>query len=816
METFNKSLSETENASETCDMVEQYIRMDIQAFIETQVFWTNLRAMGMRQDNPELQMKRVIFALQWQLMQMYIFGVDEEYLPEDTYIAASNMLLRPCIHFKAADSIIVMLAALSPLSESRPLGILGTLPIHEALLCKRSLPVVAALMKFRSTCQYRDVCGRTLLHWAVLVGSPLPHVEHLYESFIDSAKFPTHNVILPDFGEMDGVSGMFQRVCGEYDSFKNAALRCIPLCLALDMNMPGMLPRNNADVVSFLVGVSGDVLLVADSLQDIAFHKLLRAQYSPDVRKRLIITFAKQHSQCAQAAALVKNTQGHILLESAFALRLRGDIIDIIGRFTSNQLEPLFRVFCRMTELDSGNSFHHKMDLRTWSLVSYPLDTTERMQSLPPCGFPWVPGHAQEPYDLTDVEITFMSPEDTETAALPEFDSDFFESHNQRSPVQYRSCVQLVEHAGVFVRMLQDICEYIPGGDSSLADVLRRCQKMQKNWYKRYKREMRTSETVSDPSLVLTEQDAEQFFAPRPANKLLSVVRQVVNVKDSERHAEELLQMLLDEEERTKMGAATNASLKTSRKARKKEAQQEREVAAKQAEIIAIEQRDTALAIARVAKVAAQQKTRLEKNRRKEQALADQVDAEMAQALLALEIDVRRLEADSIFSKAATVNFVFEMIRAAMQVAQTNVENKEMRQQVVKDVLMDISKILDAHEALHSTLHPQMLALMSVLLPDYEERERTRQANELEIIALRAAAQEMVELRAAAEEVVALRAAAALEKEARECVVCLSNSRNVLLRPCNHFCLCETCWENGITECPLCRTAVVTGEVYFT
>jgi len=316
------------------------------------------------------------------------------------------------------------------------------------------------------------------------------------------------------------------------------------------------------------------------------------------------------------------------------------------------------------------------------------------------------------------MEITFISPEDTETASLPEFDEEFFKSHNQRSPVQYRMCVQLVEHASVFVTKLRDVCQYIPGGESTLADVLRRLQKMQKNLFKLYKREMRTSETVSNPYLALTEQDAEQFFAPRPANKLLSVVRQVVNVKDSERHAKELLQMLLDEDEMTKQGAATNSSLKISRKARKKEAQQERELAAKQAEITAIEQRDTALAIARVAKVAAQQKTQLEKNRRKEQALADQVDAEMAQALKDLEIDVRRLEADSIFSKAATVNFVFEMIRAAVQVAKTNVESKEMRQQVVKDVLMDISKIPDAHEALHNTLHPQMLALMSVLLPD--------------------------------------------------------------------------------------------------
>eukprot|EP00747_Dinoflagellata_sp_TGD_P171515 gnl/TRDRNA2_/TRDRNA2_205806_c0_seq1.p1 gnl/TRDRNA2_/TRDRNA2_205806_c0~~gnl/TRDRNA2_/TRDRNA2_205806_c0_seq1.p1 ORF type:complete len:297 (+),score=49.70 gnl/TRDRNA2_/TRDRNA2_205806_c0_seq1:49-939(+) len=42
---------------------------------------------------------------------------------------------------------------------------------------------------------------------------------------------------------------------------------------------------------------------------------------------------------------------------------------------------------------------------------------------------------------------------------------------------------------------------------------------------------------------------------------------------------------------------------------------------------------------------------------------------------------------------------------------------------------------------------------------------------------------------------------------ATRCVVCLDRAKILLLRPCNHLCLCETC--GGIVQhCPLCRQAV--------
>ncbi len=40
------------------------------------------------------------------------------------------------------------------------------------------------------------------------------------------------------------------------------------------------------------------------------------------------------------------------------------------------------------------------------------------------------------------------------------------------------------------------------------------------------------------------------------------------------------------------------------------------------------------------------------------------------------------------------------------------------------------------------------------------------------------------------------------------CVICLTDTRNVLLLPCRHLCLCSTCAENlkfQSANCPICR-----------
>jgi len=45
------------------------------------------------------------------------------------------------------------------------------------------------------------------------------------------------------------------------------------------------------------------------------------------------------------------------------------------------------------------------------------------------------------------------------------------------------------------------------------------------------------------------------------------------------------------------------------------------------------------------------------------------------------------------------------------------------------------------------------------------------------------------------------------EEQERNCVVCLEKERKVLLLPCKHVCLCESCSVN-VDVCPLCRAII--------
>lgn len=44
------------------------------------------------------------------------------------------------------------------------------------------------------------------------------------------------------------------------------------------------------------------------------------------------------------------------------------------------------------------------------------------------------------------------------------------------------------------------------------------------------------------------------------------------------------------------------------------------------------------------------------------------------------------------------------------------------------------------------------------------------------------------------------------EKDEKLCIICVDNYRNILLQPCNHFCLCKDCMQyKKWAKCPLCR-----------
>jgi len=51
---------------------------------------------------------------------------------------------------------------------------------------------------------------------------------------------------------------------------------------------------------------------------------------------------------------------------------------------------------------------------------------------------------------------------------------------------------------------------------------------------------------------------------------------------------------------------------------------------------------------------------------------------------------------------------------------------------------------------------------------------------------------------------------ASLINDRQLCVICQDAQKTILLRPCNHYCLCGNCASNvtAVTRCPLCNTTI--------
>ena len=53
------------------------------------------------------------------------------------------------------------------------------------------------------------------------------------------------------------------------------------------------------------------------------------------------------------------------------------------------------------------------------------------------------------------------------------------------------------------------------------------------------------------------------------------------------------------------------------------------------------------------------------------------------------------------------------------------------------------------------------------------------------------------------------------EKEQQMCVVCLDSERMWMLKPCNHYCVCEQCVHHLNNKCPICRKVIRAKEKVF-
>ncbi len=49
------------------------------------------------------------------------------------------------------------------------------------------------------------------------------------------------------------------------------------------------------------------------------------------------------------------------------------------------------------------------------------------------------------------------------------------------------------------------------------------------------------------------------------------------------------------------------------------------------------------------------------------------------------------------------------------------------------------------------------------------------------------------------------------EVESKQCVVCMDKSRKLMIKPCNHYCVCRNC-SRHINKCPMCTKRIISTE----
>jgi len=774
---------------------------------------------------------------------------------DEPYVVTLDCVLRAALKYNSGLHVVQLIVCMNYRVITHPSGPMQLLPVHHALLYKCDLRTVQALTTVPSVCRHRDFSGRTLLHWAVICDSPMNVILYLYEKFPEAIDCPTFRGMNYDVFPSDFPESVIHKLCGGQEKLQFSG-GCTPLCLALDINIQKMPPRNNEIVIQFLVGKSVQSCMVSDDTGDFAFHKLLRGPYSVGKMKSMVIPFIQQHKQTAHAIVFVNGKDKCMLLELAFRLRLHADIIDMIGRFTSNMIEPMLfmwqNVLCGPGTLPPDE---HR-NIRSWGFLLHPLGHDNHQPMLPSCGLPWMPSNDNKAAHISDITTNFILAEDAHQTSVPLKIETVADRRIQETPVRFRKWTQLVLCKKISMQMVDNLSVVFStcmseGATSGLLPPLKILQGMQTTWYRNYKTELRQLDLDALDGSVLSEKDSILFFMPRKINTPLihkdaerskqaaehdlavkeaelrakerdlrekeNHLREQMNlremeanaaaaalvnvrVRESDRHARELVQMLEDEEQSKQAAAAGGAS----RKSRMRLAQKERNAAANESRLRDRDAKETAEAIAQAeaaivkerimveAAFAREAATRAERQREEAEYTA-KAHGDVAHTLNDMELEIHRLEVANAAMRDARVSFQFQTMRDSLLQAEKEISDSILYDYAARLSMNDVMKVLEAEEAAKNILQPELRGLMLHVWPGSEERE----AEHRELVALRAAMKE--------------------EKEARECVICFTNPKNVLLRPCMHMAICQQCYEErNIKECPICRGVVLVGEVYFT
>jgi len=217
------------------------------------------------------------------------------------------------------------------------------LAVHFAITHNAGLQIIQVVSQMRSVFAVRSVIGWSLLHYAIFYKMPLEVVKYLYRNYPEAVNSPCLYKINSAHAECGET--YFDDVHDETESHIMVPGANTPLGLALDMNRQQFTQNrkmpSNVEVILFLLDKSVNVYLVPDSNGDIAFHKLLKGEYTPDAHLTLINAFAEKHTIHGQGAPFIHDTRGNLLVDLAICLYLPKLCFLAVFKFTIDQIVSL-------------------------------------------------------------------------------------------------------------------------------------------------------------------------------------------------------------------------------------------------------------------------------------------------------------------------------------------------------------------------------------------------------------------------------------------------------------------------------------------
>ena len=576
-----------------------------------------------------------------------------------------------------------------------------------------------------------------------------------------------------------------------------------PLSMALDYNSSESTCRTNYEVIEFLLSKSKNVLLIPDSNQTIALHKFLRGRYFAAEFSSLLSQFLDMYACHAYAAAFIRDAHEEIPLQVMYTQGHEKFLIEQVGRFTSESIE-------KCMSMVENTKLKPPVQLQESNISqNYFVMLPDPMRAPPPevdgmfsaSGFVFYYAADGTFSRVMGLISNYLVQEFPDTTGNPR---EFL-----RCPSVYRKMAMRTLNVNAAEKMMEDVAVYVSAKTYKNFDgILEKLRGRNAAWFKEYNVLIRKDRSrllgLQSDWTALQKAESTCFFAPRLPFEPVPSVSGKANSRseeDATRNANELLASLEAEDKREQNDLASAKSSASQKKERRRMAKQ------------LIEDNENVL------RAEAEFRKTMERNLQRKAVRQEQAALELAAQRKMMEDHEAKNEAAALQKAAVKARAAYEREAAAAE------ELQEKRTAEAR-ALVELREKQIADERAVQVLRDECIAeakvhkhVFGILMDDLEEALLQQQA--MEAVTRpginSGLIQHLIPQQQLEEEIRQLRALAETLRENRECVICFSEVRNVLLRPCGHACLCSSCWtgSNKPQNCPVCRAPIVSGEIIF-